>query len=200
MSSSWKNHWTQRSTSVWSPLIRSGAEGQWKTYRRCCCILCSLRCSLGLVVFGATIAAVTVDVRLSGALLAVDFTWIRCSSSLGSGLPQEGAHPLNGAPSWHLARKIWAQNNTKIRPNLNTSVWPILAELKMLSVNQRISWTYLDQFHFGLNSKFFVIYAFEAIVFMSAHLIIVDIINSKDANLCNRTFCIPVLLRKCFWA
>lgn len=101
-----------------------------KTYRRRCCTLCSLCCSLGLVVFGATIAAVTVDVRLSGALLAVDFTWIRRPSSLGSGLPQEGAHPLNSAPSWHLARKIWAQNNTKIRPNLKTSVWPISAYLK----------------------------------------------------------------------
>lgn len=70
----------------------------------------------------------------------------------------------------------------------------------MLSVNQRISWTYLDQFHFGLNSKFFVIYALEVlvIVFMRTRLIIVDIISSKDANLCNRTFCIPVLLRKGF--
>lgn len=198
MSSSRKNHWTQRSISLWWPLIRSGAEGQRTTYRRRRCILCSLCCSLGLVVFGATIAAVTVDVGLSGALLAVHFTWIRCSSSLGSGLPQEGAHPLSGAPSWHLARKIWAQNDTKIRPNLNTSVWPILAELKMLSVNQRISWTYLDQCHFGLNAKFFVIYALEVIVFMRTHLIIVDITNCKDPNLCNRTFCIPVLLRKRF--
>lgn len=68
----------------------------------------------------------------------------------------------------------------------------------MLSVNQNISWTYLDQFHFGPNAKFFVIYALEVIVFMRTHLIIVDITNSKDLNLCNRTFCIPILLRKRF--
>lgn len=74
----------------------------------------------------------------------------------------------------------------------------MLAELKMLSVNQRISWTYLDRFHFGLKSKFFVIYALEVIVFMRTRLIVVDIISSKDASLCNRTFCIPVLLRKRF--
>lgn len=173
---------TGHSTSLQSPLKSSGAEGQQRTHRRRCSVLCSLCCPRGLVVFGAAVATVTVDVRLGGALLAVEFPWIGRSPSLGSGLPQEGADPLNGVPSWNFTGKIWAQkylSETLENP------------LKMPLVNQMINWLHIwigfTDCYIGVNQSF------TRMCLMSD-----DIKSSQHVNLSNRTFCIPVLLHKYF--
>lgn len=101
---------SETNAEVYCKSVGSGADGKQSTYCGCCCILCCSLCHpCRLVVFGATVTAVTVYICLTGTLLIVDFTWMGRPSSLCSVLPQQGTHPLNGTPPWHLTGEIWEQ-------------------------------------------------------------------------------------------
>lgn len=80
------------------------------TYHRRCSVLCR---SLGqpgcLVVFGTTVTAVAVDVRLAGALLAVALSLMRHPSSLGSVFPHQRTDPLCRTSTRHLTWEIWGR-------------------------------------------------------------------------------------------